>query len=114
MSSKRSLKHLDTAEAYLNRAKRFAEAGQWSFAETMLLSARSEMVLKEYGENGKNSAVYRDLDNQVRLFYQEIRPYMSFLVRIVLSLSLRFAPLTFILVRVYAKSSRLLRWSKNK
>lgn len=56
---RRSVKNLTLPEAFLNMAEQFRNREQWRYAALSLDFAIRELLVREYGENGKKSAEYK-------------------------------------------------------
>ena len=66
MRSGRSVKNLAAPEAFLNMTEQFRGVEQWPYAAFSLDFAIRELLLKEFGENGKKSAEYKALKRRAR------------------------------------------------
>ena len=78
MGGKRTLGHLDGADAYLCRAEYFIEQKKWRFAEASLNAGKSRLFLDDYGDNGKNSPKYKALKKKVWVIYKQMFTHLSF------------------------------------
>lgn len=77
-----SVKRLDGVEGYLNRAKKFIEEKEWAYAEACLNTAKSSLLLGDFGADGKRSPQYDAVKRKALTVYRQMYGHLSFRRRV--------------------------------
>ena len=103
MNRTRSIRNLTNPEAYINRARAFADRQLWYFSEESLMCAVHEMLLGDYGEGGKRSKEYRTVKGAAKDVYRRLFSRLSLKHKISLSLFFVSEPAARAFRRVFLK-----------
>ena len=93
MNRSGSLRKLTNPEAYINRARAFADRQLWYFSEESLMCAVHNMLLGDFGEGGKKSKEYRAVKREAKTVFSRLFRRMSLKRKISLSLFFISEPL---------------------
>lgn len=93
MNRSGSLRKLTNPEAYINRARAFADRQLWYFSEESLMCAVHNMLLGDFGEGGKKSKEYRAVKREAKTVFSRLFRRMSPKRKISLSLFFISEPL---------------------
>jgi hypothetical protein len=93
MNRSGSLRKLTNPEAYINRARAFADRQLWYFSEESLMCAVHNMLLGDFGEGGKKSKEYRAVKRKAKTVFSRLFRRMSLKRKISLSLFFISEPL---------------------
>ena len=93
MNRSGSLRKLTNPEAYINRARSFADRQLWYFSEESLMCAVHNMLLGDFGEDGKKSKEYKAIKREAKTVFSRLFKRMSLKRKISLSLFFISEPL---------------------